>query len=59
MVGVQMASAYVGSCLMPPIFGLIANHITVALLPVYLLLILVLMMVMHERMLKAVSRNHS
>lgn len=33
---------------MPPLFGLMANYITVALLPVYLLVILVLMVVMHE-----------
>lgn len=52
IIGVQMASAYVGSCLMPPIFGLIANYITVALLPVYLLLLLVLMVVMHELLTK-------
>ncbi len=48
IIGVQMACAYVGTCLMPPIFGLIANHISAALLPVYLLAILVLMVVMHE-----------
>lgn len=48
IIGVQMASAYVGSCLMPPLFGLIANHITVALLPIYLLTVLALMVVMHE-----------
>lgn len=48
MIGVQMASAYVGSCFMPPLFGLIANHITVSLLPVYLMLLLLLMVVMHE-----------
>ncbi len=48
MIGVQMASAYVGSCLMPPLFGLIANHITAALLPIYLLVVLSLMIVMHE-----------
>ncbi len=52
LIGVQMASAYVGTCLMPPLFGLIANHINVALLPVYLLVILVLMAVMHERVVK-------
>ncbi len=40
IIGVQMASAYVGSCLMPPLFGLIANYITVALLPLYLLIIM-------------------
>ena len=52
IIGIQMACAYVGTCLMPPVFGLIANHITVALLPVYLLIILVLMMIMHELLCK-------
>lgn len=52
IIGVQMASAYVGTCLMPPLFGLIADHIHVGLFPVYLLLILVLMVWMHERLLK-------
>ena len=48
IIGVQMASAYVGTCLMPPLFGLIANHISIRLLPVYLLLLLALMVYMHE-----------
>ena len=51
MIGVQMASAYVGTCLMPPVFGLLANHIGVFCFPFYLLVILVLMAVMHERLL--------
>lgn len=52
VIGVQMASAYVGICLMPPLFGLIANHISVSLLPVYLAVILVLMVAMHELLIK-------
>ena len=52
IIGVQMAFAYVGTCLMPPIFGLIANHITVALLPVYLFVLVALMFFMHEKLLK-------
>ena len=48
-IGVQMASAYMGSTLMPPLFGLIANHISVGLYPVYMTAILLLMAVMHER----------
>lgn len=52
IIGVQMASAYVGTCLMPPVFGLIADHINIALLPVFLLVILLLMAVMHERLNK-------
>lgn len=52
IVGVQMASAYVGSMLMPSVFGVIANHISVALLPLYLCVILVLMVVMYERLVR-------
>lgn len=52
IIGVQMASAYTGTCLMPPVFGIIANHISVSLFPVYLLVILILMVVLHEKMLK-------
>lgn len=52
IIGIQMASAYVGTCLMPPVFGVIANAISVSLLPVYLLVVLVLMIVMHELLLK-------
>lgn len=48
IMGVQMASAYVGTCLMPLLFGLVANHISAALLPVYLLAILVLMVIAHR-----------
>ena len=52
LIGVQMASAYIGNCLMPPLFGLIANHISVALFPGYLLVILMVMTVMHEKLVK-------
>ena len=52
IVGVQMASAYVGSLLMPSVFGILANHITVALLPIYLCVILLLMIFMYERLVK-------
>lgn len=56
IIGVQMACAYVGICLMPTLFGVIANHISVALMPVYLLAILLLMTVMHEKMLRKVHK---
>ena len=54
LIGVQMAFAYIGTCIMPPIFGIIANHISIALFPLYLFAILALMYVMHEKMLKKV-----
>ncbi len=52
IVGVEMASAYVGNIIMPPLFGLIAEHISISLLPFYLAGILVLMYCMHNSMLK-------
>ena len=48
IVGMQMACAYVGSMCMPPVFGLIAQHVTIILFPWYLVVFLVLMIVMHE-----------
>lgn len=48
IIGIQMASAYVGICVLPPVFGLIANHISARLLPGYLSAILVLMILMSE-----------
>lgn len=52
LIGVQMASAYAGVCLMPPLFGVIARSISVSLLPAYLMALLVLMIVMYELLLK-------
>lgn len=57
VIGVQMASAYVGNLLMPPLFGIIANHISAMLFPVYLLLILIVMVVMHIKLNKSISKN--
>ena len=50
LIGVQMACAYLGSLLMPAIFGLIANHISASLYSAYLLAILLLMICMHEKL---------
>ncbi len=55
VIGVQMASAYVGTCLMPPLFGLIANHVHVAWLPAFLLVMLVLMVLTREALLRIKS----
>ncbi len=50
IIGVQMASAYVGSCLAPPCFGWTANHIGIGLYPVFLVVILMVMIFLHERL---------
>ena len=52
VIGVQMASAYMGSLLMPPVFGLIAQNLSISLLPMFFLLLLILMVFMHEKLLR-------
>ena len=57
IIGVQMASAYIGTLAMPPLFGYIANHISISLLPFYLILILALMFIMHKLMIRKTIKN--
>lgn len=59
VIGMQMAFAYVGSTLMPPLFGLIAQHVSVELYPIYLLVLLVLMIVMAEKLNRAPKYGES
>ena len=54
IIGIQMASAYVGSTFMPPLFGVLAEHTTLLLLPFYLALFLGLSFLMLERAYKKV-----
>jgi len=52
IIGIQMASAYTGSTFMPPLFGLIANHMSLKLMPLYLgmfTLLLLFMITKSER----------
>ena len=51
MIGIQMAFAYTGFLIMPPLFGVIAEYISISLLPLYLAVLLVTMAVMHERVI--------
>ena len=50
IIGVQMASAYVGICCMPPLFGMLANRLGTGLLPWYVGLLLAAMTIMSERL---------
>lgn len=52
IVGMQMASAYVGTCLMPPLFGLIAQTVSVALYPLFLSVFLAVMFISFEKLMK-------
>jgi len=46
IIGIQMASAYVGSTFMPPLFGIIANYISLELMPLYMMFFFVLLFFM-------------
>lgn len=48
IIGIQMASAYVGSTFMPPLFGVLGSHLGFGIMPFYLLLFTTLMLVMIE-----------
>lgn len=52
IIGVQMASAYVGTCLMPSLFGILAQAVSVSVLPVYLTVLLLIMSTMHTLLVK-------
>ncbi len=47
IIGVQMASFYAGTCLFPPLFGVVADWIGIGCMPVVLLVTLCLMLVLY------------
>lgn len=57
IIGIQMASAYVGSTFMPPLFGLLAQHVSLRLYPVFLALLTALLLLMTERLNRLKSRE--
>lgn len=57
MIGVQMAFAYSGILVMPPLFGVIAENLSVSILPIYLSVFLVLIFVMHSLVMKHAEKN--
>lgn len=56
IIGIQMASAYVGTTFMPPLFGLIAAHIHIGLYPAFLLALALLMLCMSEKLNRTVAK---
>lgn len=56
IIGMQMASAYVGSTLLPPLFGLIANRAGLGWMPLFLALLVLLMIGMLETTFRTVAK---
>ncbi|MBQ8381478.1 MAG: MFS transporter [Clostridia bacterium] len=57
IIGIQMASAYLGTTLMPPLFGVIADLSTIKLFPIFILGFTALMIVMVEITAKKTSSD--
>ncbi|MBR4959394.1 MAG: MFS transporter [Clostridia bacterium] len=59
IVGIQMASAYTGSTLIPPVFGFLAQYIHIGLYPWYLALFAVLMFWMSEKLNRMMAEKQN
>ena len=57
IIGIQMASAYVGSTFIPPLFGLIGNSLSFSIMPVYLLGFVILMITMVEMTFRVTRKD--
>ena len=59
VIGVQMASAYIGTTFMPPLFGVLASITNISSLPFYILILTVLLLVMSEKLNRTVDRRRN
>lgn len=57
IIGIQMASAYVGSTFMPPLYGLLGRWLGYGMMPLYLLMFIALMIYMTELTFKITQRR--
>ena len=57
IIGIQMASAYVGSTFIPPLFGLLGNHLGFGIMPAFLIVFFALMIVMAELTFRTAAKR--
>lgn len=57
IIGIQMASAYVGSTFVPPLFGLLGRVLGFSILPAYLLIFVALMLLMTQLTFRVAKRG--
>lgn len=57
VVGIQMASAYTGSTFMPPLFGLVAQNVSISLYPFWLLVFAFLTLFCSELLERCLKNN--
>ncbi len=57
IIGIQMASAYVGTTFAPPLFGLIGRAVGFSIMPLYLSVFTALMIIMVETTFRIAKKN--
>ena len=57
IIGIQMASAYMGSTFIPPIFGIISSVLSLKIMPLYLAFFFILMIIMIRRSQKMCKKQ--
>ena len=57
IVGIQMACAYTGNTIMPPVFGMCAKHISMALFPFFMAAFAIMMLIMTESLNRICSKK--
>lgn len=58
IIGIQMASAYIGATFIPPLFGVIGNASTFAIFPIYILFFIIIMILMVDKTFKITAGNN-
>jgi fucose permease len=56
MMGIQMGSAYIGTTLMPPVFGWMASYLSFNIFPVFIGIILIIKIIMVETLNKKIDK---
>lgn len=57
IIGIQMASAYLGTTFVPPLYGLLGKLIGFEILPIYLFLFVAIMIIMVEKTFRVVKKT--
>lgn len=59
IIGIQMASAYIGATFMPTVFGVLADYLSLKIMPIYLAFFLLLSVIMVGKTEKLCQRKKS
>lgn len=57
IIGIQMASAYIGSTFVPPLYGVLGKAIGFGIMPLFLILFILLMVIMIEKTYRLTTKK--